>query len=255
MRLATFLYGLALILVVGLGFGYVYGRSIWVPVYQKFNGKQTLEQVLERYGPAARARLLPYFRAQGIDYPPPAITLLAIKDRASLELWAQGADGPRQIRTYPIRGLSGHAGPKLREGDRQVPEGIYRILGFNPNSLYHLSMKLDYPNLFDRDRAAAEGRTRPGSNIFIHGKAVSIGCLAMGDRGIEELFVLSHDVGPANIGVAIAPSDPRQGALALDGGPPWVAELYRNLEAYFRSYRNGHGPEPSGAVAPALSGN
>ena len=56
-------------------------------------------------------------------------------------------------------------------------------------------MKLDYPNAFDRLHANAEGRTQPGSNIFIHGKAASIGCLAMGDAAIEELFLLVSDIG------------------------------------------------------------
>jgi hypothetical protein len=211
-------------------------------VYQKIVGTRTLEQVVERYGASARARLLPVFRERGIRYPPSAITLLAIKDQALLELWAEGNAGPRYIRSYPIRALSGSAGPKLSEGDRQVPEGLYRIVGFNPNSAYHLSMKLDYPNAFDSKQAAAEGRTRPGSDIFIHGKAVSVGCLAMGDRSIEELFILARDVGMANIGVAIAPTDPRAGPLPVDAGPAWTAELYRNIETFFASYqRRGAG--------------
>jgi len=71
------------------------------------------------------------------------------------------------VADYRITAASGTAGPKLREGDRQVPEGIYRIVGLNPNSRYHLSMKLDYPNAFDRHQAARDGRARPGSDIFI----------------------------------------------------------------------------------------
>ncbi len=237
MRPAKFVYALAVLLGLALSAGYLYGRSLWVPVYLKIVGKRTLEQVVERYGPSARSRLSRHFERAGLAYPPHAVTLLAIKDQARLELWAEGDAGPRYIRSYPIRALSGRAGPKLREGDRQVPEGLYRIVGFNPNSAYHLSMKLDYPNAFDSRQAAAEGRNQPGSNIFIHGKAVSIGCLAMGDPGIEELFILAWDVGKANIGVAIAPTDPRAGPLPVDAGPPWVAELYRSIETYFASYR------------------
>lgn len=88
---------------------------------------------------------------------------------------------------------SGGPGPKLREGDLQVPEGVYRLTAFNPNSSYHLSLRVDYPNAEDRaaeDRAVARSdrRTSLGGDIFIHGKAVSIGCLAIGDPGIEELL-------------------------------------------------------------------
>ena len=74
-----------------------------------------------------------------------------------------------------------------------MPEGVYRIVALNPNSSYHLSMKLDYPTEFDLSKARAEGRTRPGSDIFIHGKAVSIGCVAVGDDAIEEIFVLVRE--------------------------------------------------------------
>ncbi len=247
MRPAKLLLALAVSLGLALGGGYLFGRSLWVPVYQQVVGKQSLAQVMETYGPRARSRLAPYFERAGVAYPPSAVTLLAIKDQALLELWAEGAAGPRPVRSYRIRGLSGQAGPKLREGDRQVPEGIYRIIGFNPNSAYHLSMKLDYPNTFDLRQAEAEGRTEPGSNIFIHGKAVSIGCLAMGDPSIEELFVLAQDVGKANIGVAIAPTDPRVRALPTGLGPVWVSELYRSIDAYFAAYKH---PEAAGRPAP-----
>ena len=74
-------------------------------------------------------------------------------------------------------------------------------------------MKLNYPNEFDLAHAKIEGRTKPGSNIFIHGKAVSIGCLAMGDKTIEELFILANDVGINNITVVISPLDPRVNIL------------------------------------------
>lgn len=243
-------YGFAWLLVLAAGFGYFYGRSLWVPVYQSLIGKRSLEQVMERYGPGARARLLPHFRSGGISYPPAKVTLLVLKHSARLELWADGL----LVRDYQIQALSGQAGPKLREGDRQVPEGFYRIVGLNPNSAYHLSLKLNYPNAFDLQQAAAEGRTKPGSNIFLHGKAVSIGCLAMGDRTIEELFVLAHDVGLGRIEVAIAPRDPRLARLDPSGHPVWVAGLYRNLERYFQSYRTPAAPASANAdPTPAVS--
>jgi hypothetical protein len=71
------------------------------------------------------------------------------------------------------------------------------------------------------------GRTNLGSDIFVHGKAISVGCLAMGDEAIEELFVLTSDVGRENVRVVIAPSDPRTHELSVPSSPVWVADLYQ----------------------------
>lgn len=125
----------------------------------------------------------------------------------------------------------------MREGDHQVPEGKYRILGLNPNSSFHLSMKLNYPNDFDLRQAELEGRSELGDDIFIHGKAVSVGCLAMGDTVIEELFVLAAQAGKEALTVIIAPRDPRRQRLEIgQGRPPWMGELYRNIEKEFSRY-------------------
>jgi len=168
----------------------VYGRGVWVPVMIKISGRQSVADVVASVGSQARARLAIVFDEASVIYPPSSIYLLAIKDQASLELWAGDKNNPQYISTYPVKAASGSAGPKLREGDKQVPEGLYRVAGLNPNSSFHLSMKLNYPNAFDLKHARAEGRDSPGSDIFIHGKSVSVGCLAMGDEAIEELFVL-----------------------------------------------------------------
>jgi len=117
-----------------------------------------------------------------------------------------------------------------------VPEGIYSIAGLNPNSSFHLSLKLNYPNSFDLMHAKAEGRSSPGSNIFIHGNAVSIGCLAMGDPAVEEIFVLVADVERTNAEVAIAPSDPRIQPLEPLQDLPWTTELYADITNKFSHY-------------------
>ncbi len=210
---------------------YIHGRSLWVPAIQKFTGKKTTEQVIEKIGEQARQSLSPYFKQAGIDYPPNHITLLAFKKEHKLELWVKTRDGKNHfIRTYKIQKLSGNAGPKLIEGDRQVPEGFYNIIGLNPNSAYYLSMKLNYPNAHDLQHAKTEGRINPGSNIFIHGKSVSIGCLAMGDKTIEELFTLVHDVGVKNSVIIISPHDPRSEPLTCQPGQPsWVCDLYAQI--------------------------
>ncbi len=213
----------------------VYGRGWWVPAARMVMGRQTVESVVAEYGDDARSRLRPWFEQAGVSYPPAQVWLVASKHDAWLELWARdvGERSATHVHTFPIRALSGELGPKLREGDRQVPEGVYRIVGLNPNSSYHLSMKLDYPNAFDLERAEAEGRDQPGSNIFIHGKAQSVGCLAMGDPAIEELFVLVAETGQEHCRVLICPRDPKLVAWDTppEDAPPWTADLYAGLRS------------------------
>lgn len=108
--------------------------------------KETLETIREKYGTATQERLEPYFIQAGVIFPPQKIKLLALKEELLLELWAKDKGDYLWIKNYPIQGASGVAGPKMREGDKQVPEGFYRIVGLNPNSSYHLSMHLNYPN-------------------------------------------------------------------------------------------------------------
>src|SRR5262249_3522532 len=145
----------------------------------------TIADRVAEYGPSARARLVPYFAAAGVPYPPARFLLLGLKEERELQLYAAG---PGQafafIRSFAVLGASGGLGPKLREGDRQVPEGVYRIVYLNPNSVAHLSLALDYPNPFDRMHADEEGRESAtlGGDIMIHGGSDSIGCLAVGDE-------------------------------------------------------------------------
>jgi hypothetical protein len=195
-------------------------------------GARTVADVVRTLGPAARERLRPAFGAARVAYPPRAVTLLALKEERRVELWARGHSGPsRAVASYPILAASGGPGPKLRQGDLQVPEGVYRILWLNPASSYHLSMKVDYPNAHDVRQARADGRTELGGDIFIHGRNVSIGCIALGDPAIEELFVLASDVGLSRVTVLIAPRDFRRRAPDAGdrGHAPWVGQLYRTL--------------------------
>jgi hypothetical protein len=192
--------------------------------------ERTVHDVIALYGPAAEQRLAPYFRLAGVPYPPAALAFLGFKAEKRLEVWVQHQGAWVFIRAYDIAAASGTAGPKLREGDTQVPEGLYTIEALNPNSRFHLSLKLDYPNAFDRQQAALEERDELGGDIFLHGKAVSEGCVAMGDEAIEELFVLVARVGIAQVAVLLAPYDFRQHTVGSDSdSPPWVETLYGEL--------------------------
>src|SRR6185436_20905744 len=90
--------------------------------------------------------------------------------------------------TYKVCQQSGTTGPKRVEGDYQVPEGFYYINEFNPNSNYHLSLGLNYPNASDR---LLSDSLRPGGNIYIHGNCVSTGCIPVNDEQIEEIYIIT----------------------------------------------------------------
>jgi hypothetical protein len=197
----------------------------------------TVASRLAEHGATARARLAPFFRKAGVAYPPAALTLVGLKEERVLRVYAGArADGLRHLVDYPVLAASGGAGPKLREGDGQVPEGLYRIELLNPNSAYHLSLRVNYPNAEDRRRGAADGRRRLGGDIMIHGNQVSIGCLAMGDQAAEDLFVLAADTGLPRIAVILAPHDLRRrpAPAGLPGLPAWAPSLYASIDAALR---------------------
>jgi murein L,D-transpeptidase YafK len=204
----------------------------WIIIFNLFwisaAMSQTTPEVLKRYEQSAKTRLQPWFERAGVPYPPQYLALLGFKAEKELELWAKQGKFWVWIRTYPILAASGVTGPKLKEGDLQVPEGVYRINRLNPNSKFHLSMQIDYPNTFDRQQAAREQRTQLGGEIFIHGKAVSVGCLAIGDTAIEELFSLVTTIGMAKVKVIIAPQREMQAINVTQ--PSWLRELYQQIK-------------------------
>ncbi len=166
------------------------------------------------------------------------LALLAFKWERRLELWKQRDKRWHFIKSYPFTAFSGRLGPKLRQGDRQIPEGIYRIDFLNPNSRFHLSMRINYPNDFDRAMARREGRSGLGGDIFIHGKDVTIGCIPIGDRAIEELYTIVEGNGAYwNTRVIIAPYDLRRHPRAprLDW-IEWEEELYRQIRAALEAF-------------------
>lgn len=208
--------------------------TIWFRFFRKAaevrTGRHSVASRLKQYGDAARSRLRPAFENAGVEYPPPHMTWLALKEEKLLEIFATDANGAmRLVATYPILGTSGKPGPKLREGDLQIPEGFYRIESLNPNSAYHLALRVNYPSPFDLEHAKAEGRAEPGSDIMIHGSTGSIGCLAMGDEAAEDFFVLAADSGLDSIELLIAPHDFRIRPEATHESPEWMPAVYDRL--------------------------
>jgi len=189
----------------------------------------------------AEQRLATHFASRGVAYPPRAVTLIGLKSEGRLELWADDGAGWRFVRSYLVQATSGRLGPKLRQGDEQVPEGIYQVSALNPRSRYHLALRLDYPNAFDQARGDEEGRTRLGGDIMIHGDRVSVGCLPIGDDSIEEVFALATTVGIESMTVVVAPLDLRvvdaRTALAQVKRPPrWLGDLYADIARTLASF-------------------
>jgi len=118
------------------------------------------------------------------------IFIRVFKEESELEIWKQRADGRfYHFKSYPICTWSGTLGPKLKQGDKQAPEGFYTVNRhqMNPNSDFHLSFNLGYPNAYDRSR----GRT--GNFLMVHGKCTSAGCYAMTDGLIEEIYAIARE--------------------------------------------------------------
>jgi murein L,D-transpeptidase YafK len=132
------------------------------------------------------------FAKQKFSWPAQAMYIRSFKFDNQLEVWIKDTSANFKLfKTYKVCMQSGSMGPKRMEGDYQVPEGFYYINELNPNSNYHLSLGLNYPNASDRILSDAH---RPGNNIYIHGNCVSTGCIAIMDGPIEELFIIASSV-------------------------------------------------------------
>ncbi len=205
--------------------------------FQKLSGPERVARARAQ----SEAKIREKYRAAGVPYPG-EIFLRWFKREAELELWARrGADDFQRIATYPILRSSGGPGPKRREGDKQVPEGVYLIDRFNPESLYHLSLGLNYPNAADRVLSDSK---KPGGDIFIHGKDVTIGCAPLGDPGIEELYLAAldaRDAGQSRIAVHIFPArmqgdDWTKFAADETARRPELADFWAQLQPIYAAF-------------------
>jgi len=172
------------------------------PEPEKWSALTAVERLAD-----TRARLLPGLHdelAMRGTSPGAQAYLRAFKESRELELWLRDGSEWVLFRNYPVAALSGGPGPKQREGDGQVPEGFYAVErgALNPASSFHLSFNIGYPNAHDRHL----GRT--GSFIMVHGSNVSIGCLAMTDPVIEEIYLIVEaalDAGQRAVPVHVFP--------------------------------------------------
>jgi hypothetical protein len=189
---------------------------------------RTIDSVTEELTPLARKTFAQACQKAAISFPPTHLTLVVLKEEKRLEIW--GADNQTNwypIGTYTVLAASGKEGPKRKRGDRQVPEGEYPITALNPQSSNHLSLKVGYPDAEDISHSKVP-RKKMGGDIYIHGDDASIGCVAIGDAAIEEVFTLVSLVKPENCRLLIAPWDLRKKS------PPqaeedWINARYARL--------------------------
>lgn len=192
----------------------------------------SVESRLDQFGDAARTRLEPAFAAAGLPYPSDELLIVGLKRERRLELYGRAAEGAyRYLKSYDFAAWTGRLGPKLREGDLQIPEGLYGIDYLNPNSIAHVSLRIGYPNAFERARGEEEGRADLGGDIMIHGKTFgSQGCVVVEDAEVEEIFTLAADLGHTNVRVLLSPYDLRHLPPEIpEGAPAWTGAVYGDL--------------------------
>jgi murein L,D-transpeptidase YafK len=178
-------------------------------------------------------------KAQGLALGAP-VFLRIFKLESELEIWMEKDGRYRKFATYPICLWSGRLGPKLAEGDRQTPEGFYAVTKdeLNPNSRWHRSFSLGFPNEFDR----AQGRT--GSFIMVHGGCQSIGCFAMTNNVVDEIWRLvtaALDQGQPAFNVQVFPFRMTEKNLAARKGYKWSA-FWTDLKKGYDSFERTHLP-------------
>jgi len=164
--------------------------------------------------------------ANGLSLGQPVLLRL-FKQEHQLELWMKRGDRFALAMTMPICAWSGTLGPKLKEGDGQSPEGFYLVSArqMNPHSSYYRALNTGFPNAYD----AAQGRT--GSFLMIHGDCLSIGCYAMTDAGIDDIYTAVDSAlgnGETEVPVQIFPFRMSVENLAAQQASPWIG-FWQNL--------------------------
>ena len=210
--------------------GLVLGGLAW-PLSQGYPSLIHLlgDRIIADYTPRFdRAPLVADLEAAGFALGMPAHVRIFKRERR-LEIWMAREDGRyAKFRGYDICTYSGVLGPKLAEGDLQAPEGFYRVARsqLNPQSRHYLAFNLGYPNAYDRSL----GRT--GSALMVHGGCSSIGCFAITDEGVDEVYAVVEAAlnrGQEAVDVHVFPFALTDSALATEVHSPWSA-FWQNLK-------------------------
>ncbi len=206
-----------------------------------YHSRQTerIQEVRSRVGPSLKRELGRASFSLG-----DSALIRIFKEERELELWLKPKDDKqfKLWKTWPIAAMSGKLGPKLKEGDQQAPEGFYatNTSALNPQSDFHLSFNVGYPNEFD----SAQGRT--GSFIMVHGRNMSIGCFAMTDPVIEQIYLVVEEAlhhGQSKVPIHIFPFRMTEERMtrAETEQSPWVP-FWRNLREGFLRFERDRVP-------------
>lgn len=190
------------------------------PVTEKF------ATILARVTPVIEKEL----SAKGFKLGSPVFVRI-FKLPAILEVWMEKNGRHELFKSYPVCDLSGYPGPKLREGDWQGPEGFYRVTAdqMHPSSDYHLAFNIGYPNEYDAML------NRSGGDIMVHGDCSSMGCFAMNDQRMEEIYTLAHSAltnGQNAFAVHVFPFPLTGGNMKKFQHSPWIS-FWKNLKEGF----------------------
>lgn len=175
-------YLFTIIVLIGLSYS-VKAQNSFVD-YQKSFAK--IADVFRRKEDTLRKQ----FESKKLDWPAKYVYIRSFKYDSQLEVWVKNntKEQFKLFKTYKVCAMAGSLGPKRMQGDYQVPEGFYYVNEFKPNSTYHLSLGLNYPNAADR---MLSDSLAPGGDIYIHGSCVTEGCIPINNDQIEELYIIT----------------------------------------------------------------
>jgi murein L,D-transpeptidase YafK len=240
---AILFLGLLAVIIAGALFAF------WPQIFSLIESELIRAEKAKRWGLASTGQPLPgtpdlknlseRLAEKGMRLGAP-VFLRIFKREFELEAWIKRNDRFELFATYPVCMWSGALGPKLRQGDRQAPEGFYTVdkSALNPASKYHRSFNLGFPNAFDR----AHGRT--GSLLMVHGDCRSIGCYAMTNAVIDEIWNLvtaALDAGQSRFQVQVFPFRMTEDNLAWHANAPEAA-FWRQLKAGYDAFEARHEP-------------
>jgi murein L,D-transpeptidase YafK len=154
-----------------------------------FKEKQTQSQRVKDAYAEKESIVKSYFKNSQLPYRNFQVFLRAIKDERTLEIWVKGEtrDTFQRLTSYAFCETSGTLGPKRKEGDLQIPEGLYYLTHFNSQSKFHLSLGINYPNASDN---ILSDPGKPGGAIYVHGNCVTVGCIPITDEKIKEVYLM-----------------------------------------------------------------
>lgn len=218
---------------------FLLSMSLMVNAQNNFKATQIKFERVEKAYNEKWETLWKFIQADGIGNQF-SMVINAYKSEGKLEVWLKSNSDKsyKLFRTYDFCAHSGQLGPKVMEGDGQTPEGFYYINVFNPVSNFYLSLGVNYPNTVDCVRTGED--RKPGSDIYIHGDCVTVGCIPLTDEKIKEVYILgveARNAGQERIPVNIYPFKMTDGNMKKYVGQfPAQASFWKSLQQGYLAF-------------------